>query len=407
MNVKKIFSALAMFATFAAFAADNDFVITDVPTEQGAAKIEWIKPACFVKDRYLAWSTLIARQNGELIAVFSGDRNAKMCFSGKIQLIRSGDSGKTWSAPETVYSSIVDDRDAGVCEMPDGNLLVSFYSGLDSRRVTSWQGFEESKIVFKNTTEKERATALGNWQIHSVDTVGRKWARPVRTYTSAPHGAVALSNKSLLYVGKHRDRAIDPHENPEQWWKDRSTGKIFAEESKDLGRTWNVIGEIPVARKFVDTDKKTVSEPCVVECSNGMLLVQMRRQDKTDPDKPNAKLLQSESFDFGRTWTLAHEVDIEGYPPHLLNLGDRGILCTYAKRVKGKEGVYAKISGDFGKTWGGEIRLAGALEGSKGDAGYPSSVVLKDGSLLTMFYTKTSAGVGLYVVKWNVKPAKK
>ena len=48
MNIKKIFSALAMFATFAAFAADNDFVITDIPTEQGAAKIEWIKPACFV-----------------------------------------------------------------------------------------------------------------------------------------------------------------------------------------------------------------------------------------------------------------------------------------------------------------------------------------------------------------------
>ena len=66
------------------------------------------------------------RQAGELLVVFSGDRDAHVCPWGKTQLVRSGDEGETWSTPEVIRDSPLDDRDAGIIETAGGTLLASW-----------------------------------------------------------------------------------------------------------------------------------------------------------------------------------------------------------------------------------------------------------------------------------------
>ena len=56
---------------------------------------------------------------------------------------------------------------------------------------------------------------------------------------------------------------------------------------------------------------------------------------------------------------------------------------TYGHR-RAPFGNQARISSDNGKTWSEEIILSG--DGIGGDLGYPSTVELTDGSLLTVWY---------------------
>lgn len=92
------------------------------------------------------------------------------------------------------------------------------------------------------------------------------------------------------------------------------------------------------------------------------------------------------SDDDGATWTGPQRVternEING---HLLRLADGRIVHTYGNRVKGQFGVLARLSSDEGQTWGEPLRLADSLES---DCGYPSSVQLKDGKIVSAYYSK-------------------
>ncbi len=72
------------------------------------------------------------RGGGELIIVYSGDRDSHVCpWGGKTQLIRSRDNGKTWSKPETINNTPLDDRDAGIIQtQKGGTLLISWFTSL-------------------------------------------------------------------------------------------------------------------------------------------------------------------------------------------------------------------------------------------------------------------------------------
>ena len=55
-------------------------------------------------------------------------------------------------------------------------------------------------------------------------------------------------------------------------------------------------------------------------------------------------------------------------------------------RKKASLGNQARLSVDHGKTWSEAIIISG--DGIGGDLGYPSTVELKDGSLVTVWYEK-------------------
>ena len=77
---------------------------------------------------YHGWATLAARRDGELLVAYSGGRESHVCPFGRVELIRSRDGGHTWSWPEVLLNSPIDDRDAGMLETPSGSLLVTTFT---------------------------------------------------------------------------------------------------------------------------------------------------------------------------------------------------------------------------------------------------------------------------------------
>ncbi|MGN1075298.1 MAG: sialidase family protein, partial [Eubacteriales bacterium] len=76
--------------------------------------------------------------------------------------------------------------------------------------------------------------------------------------------------------------------------------------------------------------------------------------------------------------------DVSGSPPHLLVHSSGAVICTYGRREE-PFGERAMISYDEGKTWTRDIELC---PGADFDLGYPATVELADGSLLTVYYQK-------------------
>ena len=101
--------------------------------EQARAEIKWVKEICVEKDRYIGWPTVCRLANGDLLAVFSGDRDSHICPWGKVQMVRSTDDGETWGAPVTIANGILDDRDAGIVQLPDGEILVTYFMSVAYR----------------------------------------------------------------------------------------------------------------------------------------------------------------------------------------------------------------------------------------------------------------------------------
>lgn len=182
----------------------------------------WTRMICKQPDRYIGWPTIARIRTGELLVVFSGDRDAHVCPWGKTQLVRSSDEGETWSAAETIRDSPLDDRDAGIIETAEGSLLASWITTAGFAAEEDYG--EEGAAV----TREMRDRWLGSWVQRSADG-GRTWEEPIRVASFAPHGPVQLNDGRLLYLGND---AGDVH--------------VIAEESTDDGRTWTPARATPM-----------------------------------------------------------------------------------------------------------------------------------------------------------------
>ena len=96
---------------------------------------------------------------------------------------------------------------------------------------------------------------------------------------------------------------------------------------------------------------------------------------------------------------------VSGSPPHLLLLSDHRILCSYARR-EAPFGIRAIISEDGGETFGEEIEICRVTDRqTDGDFGYPSTVELDDGTLLTVYYSMIEGddAPSILYTKWKLK----
>ncbi len=83
---------------------------------------------CKEPGRYIGWPTIARTRTGELLIVFSGDRDEHICPWGKMEMVRSADNGKTWTEPVVIRNTPLDDRDAGLLETSAGVLIASVTS---------------------------------------------------------------------------------------------------------------------------------------------------------------------------------------------------------------------------------------------------------------------------------------
>jgi hypothetical protein len=104
------------------------------------------------------------------------------------------------------------------------------------------------------------------------------------------------------------------------------------------------------------------------------------------------------------TWASSGVASLAGqHPAHLLELSDGRVLLVYGLRNPGLYGVAARLSKDQGQTWG-QPQILVDLGGSKVDCGYPASVQVEDGTIVTAYYAATVAAHHRYhmgVVRWK------
>lgn len=107
--------------------------------------------------------------------------------------------------------------------------------------------------------------------------------------------------------------------------------------------------------------------------------------------------------DGGKSWTLESRITSACmYPAHLLRLVGGETLMTYGFRFANLHGIIASVSSDQGRTWSEPNVL---VQYPAVDSGYPSSVQLADGSLVTAYYCSGCREHKRYhvgVIKWNL-----
>jgi len=351
------------------------------------ATIHWSRAICKEPDDYLGWGT-IGKRDGELLAVFSGRRESHWCPYGVNEMIRSSDDGETWSEPVIINNTPMDDRDTGLLVTSSGTTIMSWFTGTQWKDLDNYKDrlssdtLESWKRHFAKIGDETIARWDGAWTRRSNDG-GQTWEPAVLAGASAPHGPTELHDGRLLYVG-----TANPVEDYRQ----------LAVESTDEGRSWQRIGTIPIPD---DMKGLPFSEPHVVEVEPGRIISMWRHNPG---DRPTEHYLQqSESSDGGKTWTPTHPTPMFGFPPHLLKLSNGDIVCTYGRR-RPPYGERACVSHDGGETWDIANEIILRDDAPNGDLGYPSTVEIAPGELLSIYYQIDQPGekTSFIATRWSL-----
>ncbi len=318
---------------------------------------------------YCAWPALTRAANGDLLVLFC-ESEEHLGPDGRILLMRSRDNGSTWQGPEVVYDTVIDDREGGVTALRDGRLLAHVWS-------THWQEKHYRSLapnsyassVLKrwiehvNGREYRHAQQLQqSWLCISRDH-GRTWSEP-KDGPDTVHGGVQLFDNSILVAGY---RAYS------------SYCGVYRADSTATG--WQ---EIAVIRS-PQPDSFHFGEPHLCQLQSGRILMMIRATQKKYDDKGKYCFLwETFSDDNGKTWAPPFRTDLWGFPPHLLVLDDGRVLCTYGYR-RPAFGERACISSD-GISWSGKDEIILRDDAPNGDLGYPASIEIEPGKILTVYY---------------------
>lgn len=339
-----------------------------------AIKVRETKVISHQPENYNGWPTLTQRQNGDLLVVCSGGREAHVCPFGRVEMMASHDHGETWGWPQVLLDSAIDDRDAGVVETAKGSLLVTTFTSLAYESILknaaakqpgdkgAWAParLQAWRVAHGRLSSGQRQSELGQWMIRSTDG-GVTWSARYSSIVNSPHGPIQLADGRLLYAGK------------ELWTGQKRTGVA---ESTDDGVTWRWLADI--APRPGDASAE-YHELHAVETRDGRIVVHIRNHNR-----PNAgETLQTESADGGKTWSVPRSIGVWGLPSFLTRLRDGRLLMTYGHR-RPPFGNQARFSADQGRTWSEPFVISG--DGAGGDLGYPSTVELADGSFVTVWY---------------------
>jgi len=326
---------------------------------------------------YCGWPTLARRANGQLLLVYSGGRERHVCPFGRVDMMRSDDNGESWTWPRTLLDGPIDDRDAGVVETSQGSILVTTFTSLayesrlqeelEKRARQESDAWSEEHIrrweaAHERLSAQQRQAELGQWMIRSTDG-GVTWSARYRVMVDSPHGPIELANGRLLYAGQ-------------KIWSDNK--ELAVCYSDDDGQTWNWLADLPTRSGDL---QRNYHELHVVETEDGQLIMHIRNHNEANKHET----LQCESTDGGSTWSTPHSIGVWGLPSHLTRLKDGRLLMSYGHR-RPPYGNLARVSSDAGKTWSDPLTISS--DGLVHDLGYPSTVQLDDGSLITIWYEK-------------------
>lgn len=331
------------------------------------------------KHNYFGWPTACRLQNGKIAVVASGFRLGHVCPFGKMVISYSEDEACTYTAPAPLIDTPLDDRDGGIVAYGKSDVIVtSFTNTAEFQRKSTTDPYCLSYI--DKITEEDEKKFLGVTYRVSHDcgtTFGEIQMSPV----SNPHGPLEMPSGELLWVGRPFDR---------------TDGDFIKAYLQDKNGEFHYLGGIENIYNS-EGELATSCEPHSILLKDGSILTQIRVQKAG-----YYTLFQSKSSDGGRTWTKPRQLleDMGGVPPHLFRHSSGLLISTYGYVLE-PFGVGVMFSRDEGETW--ETGHTLYTNEVSNDCGYPSTVELRDGSLVTVFYGTPSQGEQSIIMqqKWR------
>lgn len=293
----------------------------------------------------------------------------------RIALAHSLDGGVTW-APARVLAPFdpeCGEQDPSITGLRDGTLLINFFRW----RVVPAE--EKGRLLYpaRQQYDGSWSDVEGPWIIRSFDR-GATWEHSPTLVSSHPlpragtsDAVLELPDGTLLMV----IYGADPGSR---------VCRAYGVRSTDGGATWGEPGLI--ARD--PEGRVSFEEPALARAPDGRLVALLRSGEPGNYQY----LHQAFSYDDGRTWQDLAETPMWGHPAHVLTLADGRLLCSYGYR-RPPYGVRACFSRDGGATWDIEAEVVLRDDGGSRDLGYPCSVELPDGTLVTVYYMHTDDGV--------------
>ena len=320
------------------------------------------KPTPIVaKDNACAWPNLTVLPDGAVAAViFNAPYHGNIV--GDVECWASTDGGRTWQKrgtpaahdpPNTNRMNVA----AGLAK--NGDFIVISSGWLLKMPATPTRA--DGSKRYPGLVE-----VLTPWLCRSSDG-GRTWlvdrdSLPKKSALDnplVPYGDIVEGNDGTLRVAMYSFKH----------WRDKEKRywRSYVYRSRDDGMTW---GE-PVCV----SDEKSHNETAILHLGQGKWLAGAR----------GGGLHLYVSVDDGQTWTHRMKLRVGGYPGHFLRLRSGRVLLVYGTRSGTERSTNVIYSDDQGATWSKPVRL---VDYQGKDGGYPSSVQLPDGQVLTAYYAK-------------------
>ncbi len=295
------------------------------------------------------WPNLTLLPDGEIAAaVYNHPSHGMGC--GDIELWVSGDEGRSWK-----YRSTVSDH-AGE---PD-KIRMNHAVGMN--------GQGQLVVLVSGWSAGQRRPILPLQVCISGDS-GQTWRRHILDTRRVPYGDISLLSDGALVC------AMYEYQYPGKV----SDSSLF--KSSDGGRSWQPIATIAAS-----------SETYLLCSDDKPWLAACRTKPVEAYDPPYAHgtgVVLYRSADKGNIWSNGKLVSPPGQDnAHLLRLADGRLLLSLTSRIPGLFGVTMRLSNDNGDTWSYPFVLVSipAIDWHATDCGYPSSIQVKDGTIVTAFY---------------------
>ena len=349
-------------------------------------------------DYHSAFPHVIRLKNGDLVVVFrqartrpgsgeAGTHNEKVTHShidsgSRIALVRSTDDGKTWDPGSLVVIDASDGTEdlnmAMISELSSGELIVNNHRWFVDRTEEQAAAVEAERLVHSRPGERgPRAVVFDSLFFMRSSDQGRTWDQPkpvgfsslvYRSHTGKS-GFTVMPDGSLLLP-------LNGYSSGDE------TDRVYVVRSNDEGHTWTHPSTV-----LNDPEQRIgFGEPPMLRLSSGKLLIVARTR------VGEGYLYQAHSDDDGWVWQGLKRTPIWGFPCHLLQLRSGRVLCAYGYRRE-PFGIRAVISEDEGETWDMDREIVIRDDGLHRDLGYPASIQLNDGRIMTIYYYHGEDGI--------------
>ena len=351
---------------------------------------------------YSAFPLILSNSNSKISAIFVSSPFHDH-FGENFACVETKDFGRSWATiigPKEINNESTFDGDifdwrlftaksgwrAFTNKLPNGDLISAGSTGwekldIDQKNIALENGWvvrdhpqNPGKFIYVNTPKlfvKKSKDNGKTWEKNEWIAEGFKWVLGFERGIVLENGTMVVP----MYGLRNNDSVV-----------------TFVLRSDTNGNEWSLI-EIGKG-----------DETALVEVAPNEVLSMSRHTSGGD----SGYLLSTRSHDGGLTWSSQTKTNIWGFPAHLLKLSDDRILCSYGFR-KSPMGIRAVVSDDGGFTWNihqeyilrydagtisaknEQTKLTGGRPSS--DVGYPVSIQLIDGSILTVYYITLEDGI--------------